>query len=265
MRLRTGPAQQPHSLPTDHGDRHDTSGQSGTSRARLVPMAGRIKVYLEVAPKRSFAVAVDWPGWSRSGRDEAEALANLAAYGGRYADVVGRSIGFRRPKDVGELEVVERMRGGSGTEFGVPGAEPKVDDRPIPASELTRQRRLLRAAWRAFDRAAEAAAGVKLRTGPRGGGRDLVKMTGHVFEAEVAYLGKLGSRFRHDAGADPQAEMTQLRAVAIKALDARVTGKPLPDPRATHTLWSPRYYVRRAAWHVLDHAWELEDRMNPEP
>jgi hypothetical protein len=26
--------------------------------------------------------------------------------------------------------------------------------------------------------------------------------------------------------------------------------------------WPPRYYVRRAAWHVLDHAWEIEDRMN---
>ena len=24
--------------------------------------------------------------------------------------------------------------------------------------------------------------------------------------------------------------------------------------------WSPRYAVRRAAWHVLDHAWEIEDR-----
>ncbi|CAN5828742.1 hypothetical protein BH20CHL8_BH20CHL8_11020 [soil metagenome] len=24
--------------------------------------------------------------------------------------------------------------------------------------------------------------------------------------------------------------------------------------------WTPRYFVRRAAWHVLDHAWEIEDR-----
>jgi hypothetical protein len=22
----------------------------------------------------------------------------------------------------------------------------------------------------------------------------------------------------------------------------------------------PRYFVRRVAWHVLDHAWEIEDR-----
>jgi hypothetical protein len=25
--------------------------------------------------------------------------------------------------------------------------------------------------------------------------------------------------------------------------------------------WPARYYVRRAAWHVLDHAWEIEDRL----
>jgi hypothetical protein len=24
--------------------------------------------------------------------------------------------------------------------------------------------------------------------------------------------------------------------------------------------WPPRYAARRIAWHVLDHAWELEDR-----
>ena len=26
-------------------------------------------------------------------------------------------------------------------------------------------------------------------------------------------------------------------------------------------LWKPRYFVRRAAWHALDHAWEIEDRL----
>jgi len=37
-------------------------------------------IYLEVGTKRSFASALDWPGWSRSGRDENEALAALAAW-----------------------------------------------------------------------------------------------------------------------------------------------------------------------------------------
>jgi hypothetical protein len=24
--------------------------------------------------------------------------------------------------------------------------------------------------------------------------------------------------------------------------------------------WPPRYAVRRFAWHVMDHAWEIEDK-----
>jgi hypothetical protein len=36
----------------------------------------------------------------------------------------------------------------------------------------------------------------------------------------------------------------------------------LPDfgPRGG-ALWTPRYFVRRAAWHMLDRASEIEDRM----
>jgi hypothetical protein len=26
------------------------------------------------------------------------------------------------------------------------------------------------------------------------------------------------------------------------------------------TYWPPRHAARRIAWHVLDHAWEMEDR-----
>src|SRR6266851_4757330 len=44
-------------------------------------------VYLEVGSKRVFACAFDWPGWVRSGRDEAAALEALAAYRSRYVAV----------------------------------------------------------------------------------------------------------------------------------------------------------------------------------
>lgn len=29
--------------------------------------------------------------------------------------------------------------------------------------------------------------------------------------------------------------------------------------------WPPRYAARRIAWHVLDHAWQIEDRSGPPP
>src|SRR5260370_8678748 len=46
-----------------------------------------IPVYLEIGEKRVFASALDWPGWTRSARDEARALEALAAYAPRYAAV----------------------------------------------------------------------------------------------------------------------------------------------------------------------------------
>jgi hypothetical protein len=216
-------------------------------------VTGRLPVYVEVTRKRTFAGAVDWPGWCRAGKTEDEALAALVAYADRYAKVIARSrLGFERPAGVGDLDVVERLKGNATTEFGAPGVPPKADDQPLRAKELKRLTTILEASWRAFDRAAEGAVGVTLTKGPRGGGRDLSKMIGHVNGAEEGYLGQLGSRRPAEGGA--------LRATVVAALAARAQGKPVAEPNKVTKLWSPRYFVRRAAWHVLDHAWEIEDR-----
>lgn len=45
-------------------------------------------VYIEVGQKRTFAGAIEWPGWCRSGKDEATALQALLDYGGRYERVL---------------------------------------------------------------------------------------------------------------------------------------------------------------------------------
>jgi hypothetical protein len=227
-------------------------------------MARPVSVYLEIGSKRVFAGAIEWPGWCRSGRGEEEALEALVAYAGRYRKVIRRRpIALDVPEDASALRVVERLKGGSGTDFGVPGEAPDADDRPLAAKELQRQQDLLKASWAAFDRAAKAADGVELTTGPRGGGRDLPKMVGHVLEAEKAYLGMLGSRSPKGSFDDVMAEMRAVRSAAQDALAARVRGEPIADPRQTKRPWLPRYFVRRSAWHALDHAWELEDRSSP--
>ena len=230
-------------------------------------MAQRIRVAVEAGSRRAFATAVDWPGWSRGATSEAEALAALVAYGDRYRRVVVRSPGgFDAPDDVAGLEVVERPRGGSGTDFGVPGADLAADDSPLGGAELERQAAILRACWRSFDRAAEAAVGVVLRTGPRGGGRELEKIAEHALEAEEAYLRQLGARpprAGDSSGADSPADRwPDLREAMLVTLAARAGGEP-PATQVKRP-WSPRYFVRRAAWHVLDHAWEIEDRAAPE-
>ena len=220
-----------------------------------------VRVVLEVAPKRSFASAIDWPGWSRGGRTEDDALAALLVYAPRYAAVAKRAtVAFKPPATARGLEIVERVNGGGGTEFGVPGTAAASEDDPISAADLERLLALLTASWAVFDSAARKAVGVELTKGPRGGGRELPKMIDHVREAEVAYLGQLGSRAPATADEDAAKPMALLRRTLTDALTAVATGKPIENPRGIRKPWTPRYTVRRSAWHVLDHAWEIQDR-----
>jgi hypothetical protein len=222
-----------------------------------------IDVFLEAGAKKVFASAVDWPGWSRGGRSEGEALDALAAYGMRYATAV-RSVrpAFRLRGDPSELRVVERLTGNASTDFGIPSLPAGTDDRPIDEAELARVLAILDGAWDAYEQARRAARGVELRTGPRGGGRDLPRMLDHVLGAEEAYVGQLGARPPTRAAAAAAAVKT-LRARGRDVLTALVRGDDIEDPRNTKSPWLPRYYVRRSAWHLLDHAWEIEDRAEP--
>ena len=225
-------------------------------------MTTRYALLVEGGGKRTFAAALDWPGWSRSGKGEVEALAALVAYGPRYAAVAQRAgEPFAPPAATDELEVVERRKGGAGTDFGVPSVSAAADDAPVSAADLERLTRILRASWETFDAAARAANGVTLTVGPRGGGRSLDKIVAHAREADEAYLGALGAKLDPAARAAPSPE--PLRTALLEALSARVEGRPQAIPRNTKAPWSPRYFVRRAAWHALDHAWELEDRATP--
>ena len=52
------------------------------------PAKAKIPIYLEIGKKRTFAGAVDWPGWCRAGRDEATALDALDSWARRYAKVL---------------------------------------------------------------------------------------------------------------------------------------------------------------------------------
>ncbi len=87
-----------------------------------------IDVYLEIGKKRTFAGAMEWPGWCRSGRDEPSALDALVQYGPRYAAVLGTAgIAFRAPADMSGLAVIERLEGDTTTDFSAPGIAPSAD------------------------------------------------------------------------------------------------------------------------------------------
>ena len=212
-------------------------------------------VYVESSGKRTFACAYDWPGWCRSGKDEASALAALAAYAPRYAPVAKKA---RLPYDAkaSAFSVVERIKGSASTEFGVPGEVAKRDTRPVTAAEGKRLASLLQAAWAVYDEIVTAAP-AELRKGPRGGGRDRDKMADHVRDAEGAYVRKLGLRLAAPERNDRRA-VAEFRAAIADAIQRPSNGKPLVEKG-----WPQRYAARRIAWHVLDHAWEMQDRSDP--
>jgi len=220
-----------------------------------------IDVYLEIGKKRTLAGAIEWPGWCRGGRDEASALQALLDYGPRYADILqGTRLGFHEPADVADFAVVERLEGNTTTDFGAPDIAPSSDARPIDDDELKRFQKLLEAYWRALDAAAQAAKGKQLRKGPRGGGRDLESILGHVLGADAAYLARLAWKREKHAAQELSVEFGHIRQEMLAALAAAAKGDlPKRGPRGG-AIWQPRYFVRRVGWHALDHIWEIEDR-----
>src|SRR6185503_338602 len=156
---------------------------------RVSPKAKRLAVALESAPKKTFATALDWPGWSRSGKTDELAIEALLAYAPRYAPIA-EAAGIAFPSSF-EADVVERADGGSGTEFGVPSRIHELDTRAVDAAEAKRLASIVEASWASFDRVV-AKAPAELRKGPRGGGRDRDKIVGHVNESDGYYARELG-------------------------------------------------------------------------
>ncbi len=208
-----------------------------------------IAVAIETTPKKCFASALEWPGWSRSGRDPDAALAALADYAQRYAPIA-EAAGHRLPASI-TLEEVQRLPGGSSTAFGVPEITFDADRAPVTPAAAKRLAALVTAAWSYFDEVVPVTP-EHLRKGPRGGGRDRDKMVAHVLESENGYARQLGIKVPAPAWGDTEAIDAQRLAIAA-VIGQRSDGDPVHK-------WTTRYAARRVAWHVLDHAWEMQDR-----
>jgi hypothetical protein len=216
----------------------------------------RLEIGEEHGAKRTFVWAIEWPGWSRGGKDTPLAIESLLEHGPRYA-IVAEAARLTLPGvSPRDLVTVESVGGGSGTDFGVPSAITGSDRRPTSRQEAARLAALVEAAWIVLDRTA-ATAPAELRKGPRGGGRDRDKMLGHVIEADGAYAHEMGLKL--PAGSlEDRATVDALRAAMLDVIRQPWDGSPLAGRR-----WPVRYAARRIAWHALDHAWEMEDRTEP--
>jgi hypothetical protein len=194
-------------------------------------------VYLEEGTNAVFAVSLDWPGWCRRAKTSDLAIAALDDYRERYAKIVTASF---RP---GSFEIVGTAKGTATTDFGAPDARGPWDDEAISAKELARQVAILQDCWNYFDAVVENAPAT-LRRGPRGGGRDRDEIADHVRGAERVYCSRMGFRVA------PRTPWDEQRDVVVTTLR---TG-------TANARWPIAHAIRRCAWHIVDHAWEIEDK-----
>lgn len=214
-----------------------------------------IRVMLEHGKKkRVVASAFDWPGWDRSTNLGGDVLAVLESYRQRFAKVAelaGYGDGFGR---LGDLEVVEQVEGIGMTDYhGVSGRAATVEHDAMTEADFERKLALLGASWTTFDDTA-ARVSVALQKGPRGGGREKDKIIRHVNGSEIhEFAPKVGVKVPLETIEDPNALHAYRDAFADAIRHHHARGKPARS-------WALQFLIRRCAWHMLDHAWELEDR-----
>ena len=219
-------------------------------------MDDAIRVMVERGSKKAVAVAsaFDWPGWDRSGKSEEEALQVLAAYRPRYAkvaDLAGLADEFRT---AGEMAVVERLKGSGMTDYyGLSYKSAGPEHEPMSIAACERKIALLRASWTYFDDVASRVSS-ELRKGPRGGGRDRDKIIRHANGAEIhEFAKKVGVITPLEARERPDDLRAHRDAFCAAIRDYNARG-------ASARTWTVQFVIRHSAYHMLDHAWEMEDR-----
>jgi hypothetical protein len=216
-------------------------------------MPKTVRVMLECGKKKVVAVAYDWPGWERGARSEEESLQVLERHRARYQKVAALAGLAKQFKAAGAFNVVERLGGASTTDFfGVSGRPASDEHGPMTNADCDRKVALLEASWAYFDQVGSHVSET-MRKGPRGGGRDRDRIIQHTLWAETDFARKVGLR------TDPETLRTakgvrahrNAYAEAIREHNAR---------GAEAKSWTLQFLIRRSAFHMLDHAWEMEDK-----
>jgi hypothetical protein len=219
-------------------------------------MGDPIRVMIERGRKKPVAVAVafDWPGWERSGRSEEDALRALAAYRPRYAKVAARAGVGGEFDGINEPVIVERLEGIGMTDFyGLSMRIAGPEEEQMSEAVCERKIALLQASWAHFDEVT-ARVSAELRKGPRGGGRDRDRIVQHVNNVEVGdFARKVGVLAPPESWQEPDGLRAHREAFCTAIREHNARGAQARN-------WTVQFVIRHSAYHVLDHAWEMEDR-----
>ncbi|HEX4896779.1 MAG TPA: hypothetical protein VFV53_00310, partial [Candidatus Limnocylindrales bacterium] len=188
------------------------------------------------------------------GTSEDGAIEKLLAYVPRYAGVAERAGLATEYAPARDVEVVERVPGSSSTDFwGFAHLPSQVEAEVLTPADLERRLALLRACWGYFDDTASRVS-KELRPGPRSPGRSRDQIIRHVYLNEPEqWSRKVEVRTPLENVLTPDGLAAHRRAYldAIRAYNAE--GRPARS-------WPIQFLIRRTAHHVMDHAWEMEDR-----
>jgi hypothetical protein len=199
------------------------------------------------------AVAPDWPGLERGTATSEVAIERLLSYVPRYATVVklaGMETTFAAYDVAG---VVEQYAGTGSTDFwGISYAFSGIDKQAISGEELERELTLMKACWAFFDEVRWRVS-AEMQRGPRGGGRDRDRIVRHTLVTELDWAKKLSVLTAREAILTVEGLKAHRDAYcsAIRALHSQ--GKMART-------WPFRYLIRHTAYHMLDHAWKMEDK-----
>ncbi len=217
-----------------------------------------VRTVVERGPKGKKAVAfsLDWPGWSRGAKSADVALETLELYRERYRPVAGLAGMSADFEAAGPLEVVADREGTGSTDFWGISFSPSAGERgPLSEPELERGITVLRACWAYFD-AVAARVSPEMRKGPRGGGRDRDRIIRHTIRTESEDFAKqVGLRVPAEGALEPGA-LQRYREDYVAAMRAYNAGEVTRRMRS----WTLPFLIRHSAFHVLDHAWEMEDK-----
>jgi hypothetical protein len=221
--------------------------------------AATVRTVVQHGPKdkKVAAFAIDWPGWSRGAKAGPAAVELLEAYRERYrpiAVLAGLGTEFEA---AGPLEIVEDHVGVGSTDFwGISFApSSQFEMEPMPAEVIERRLTLLQAAWHFFDEVA-ARVSPELAKGPRGGGRSRDEIIRHALGWERADLVKRVGIVAEPVVPDLADGLRSHRAEYVAALREYNAEGKVPGGRN----WTVALLLRHSAFHVLDHAWEMEDK-----
>ncbi len=216
-----------------------------------------VRTVVERGPKgkKAVALAIDWPGWSRGAKTADVALETFESYRERYRPIAAAAGMADEFDAAGPLDIVEDRVGTGSTDFwGISFSPSSFEQGPMGDTEIDRKIRLLQACWSFFDSVATRVS-AEMRKGPRGGGRDRDKIIRHTIRTESEDFAKqVGLRIPEGAALTPDGLRTHREAyvAAMRAYNAG-EGKRMRS-------WTLPFLIRHSAYHMLDHAWEMEDK-----